>query len=118
VLRIDEIHDADTLRQVAVLLERENTRLHDRLQQLTTELAHLRGEDAAAAQIHLEFLRELLAQRERALFGDSSERRPRAAGGRRSRASSRTSSASSRILGVGSRTSGLTASPLPGGRRP
>jgi acyl-coenzyme A synthetase/AMP-(fatty) acid ligase len=33
--------------------------------QLTTELAHLRGEDAAAAQIHLEFLRELLAQRER-----------------------------------------------------
>jgi transposase len=77
VLRIEEIHDADTLRQVAVLLERENTRLHDRLQQLTTELAHLRGEDAAAAQIHLDFLRELLAQRERALFGDSSEKRPR-----------------------------------------
>ena len=79
MLRIDEISDADTLRQVAVLLERENTRLHDRLQQLTTELAHLRGEDAAAAQIHLEFLRELLAQRERALFGDSSEKRPRPA---------------------------------------
>jgi len=79
VLRLDEIHDADTLRQVAVLLERENQRLHDRLQQLTTELAHVRGEDAAAAQIHLEFLRELLAQRERALFGDSSEKRPRPA---------------------------------------
>jgi transposase len=79
VLRLAEIRDADTLRQVAVLLERENTRLHDRLQQLTTELAHLRGEDAAAAQIHLEFLRELLAQRERALFGDSSEKRPRPA---------------------------------------
>lgn len=80
MLRIDEIHDADTLRQVAVLLERENQRLHDRLQRLTVELAHLRGEDAAAAQIHLEFLRELLAQRERALFGDSSEKRPRPAG--------------------------------------
>ena len=79
MLRLDEIHDADTLRQVAVLLERENQRLHDRLQQLTTELAHVRGEDAAAAQIHLEFLRELLAQRERALFGDSSEKRPRLA---------------------------------------
>ena len=65
------------LRQVAVLLERENQRLHDRLQQLTTELAQLRGQDASAAQIHLEFLRELLAQRERALFGDSSEKRPR-----------------------------------------
>lgn len=79
MLRIDEIHDADTLRQIAVLLERENERLHDRLQRLITELAHLRGEDAAAAQIHLEFLRELLAQRERALFGDSSEKRPRPA---------------------------------------
>src|SRR5205807_9148613 len=64
------------LRQVAVLLERENQRLHDRLQRVITELAHLRGEDAAAAQIHLEFLRELLAQREHALFGDSSEKRP------------------------------------------
>ena len=79
MLRLEEIHDADTLRQVAVLLERENSRLHDRLQRLTTELAQLRGEDAAAAQIHLEFLRELLAQRERALFGDSSEKRPRPA---------------------------------------
>src|SRR5438128_4461131 len=37
-----------------------------------------RGQDASAAQIHLEFLRELLAQRERALFGDSSEKRSRA----------------------------------------
>ncbi len=77
MLRIDEIHDADTLRQIAVLLERENQRLHDRLQRLITELAPLRGGDAVAAQIHLEFLRELLAQRERALFGDSSEKRPR-----------------------------------------
>jgi transposase len=79
VLRIEEIHDADMLRQVAVLLERENQRLHDRLQQLTSELAQLRGQDATAPQIHLEFLRELLAQRERALFGDSSEKRPRPA---------------------------------------
>jgi transposase len=84
VLRIEEIHDADMLRQVVVLLERENHRLHDRLQQLTTELAQLRGQDASAAQIHLEFLRELLAQRERALFGDSSEKRSRSDDGPRS----------------------------------
>src|SRR5712691_3223117 len=71
------------LRQVAVLLERENHRLHDRIQQLTTKLAQLRGQDAAAAQIHLEFLRELLAQRERALFGDSSEKRSRSGDGLR-----------------------------------
>jgi transposase len=81
VLRIEEIHDADVLRQVAVLLERENQRLHDRLQQLTAELAQLRGQDATAAQVHLEFLKELLAQRERALFGDSSEKRPRSEAG-------------------------------------
>jgi len=51
-------------------------RLHDRVQHLTTELARLRGQDATAAQVHLEFLKELRAQRERALFGDSSEKRP------------------------------------------
>ncbi len=78
MLRIEEIHDADVLRQLAVLLERENQRLHDRLQRLTAELASLRGGDATAAQVHLEFLKELLAQRDRALFGDSSEKRPRA----------------------------------------
>jgi len=78
VLHIEEIHDADVLRQIAVLLERENARLHDRLHTLTAELAHLRGQDATTAQAQLAFLRELLAQRERALFGDASEKRPRA----------------------------------------
>ena len=77
MLRIEEIHDADVLRQVAVLLERENQRLHNRLEQVAAELAQLRGQDAPAAQVQLEFLKELLAQRERALFGDSSEKRPR-----------------------------------------
>jgi transposase len=75
VLRIEEISDADTLRQVAVLLERENERLHDRLQHLAGELARLQGLDTSAAQVHLTFLKELLAQRERALFGESSEKR-------------------------------------------
>ena len=65
------------LRQVAVLLERENEKLHAKVQALTHELARLRGDDATAAQRQLEFLKELLAQRERALFGPSSEQRPR-----------------------------------------
>ena len=77
MLHIEEIYDADVLRQVAVLLERENARLHERLQTLTAELAQLRGQDATTAQAQLAFLRELLAQRERALFGDASEKRPR-----------------------------------------
>jgi len=65
------------LRQVAVLLERENDKLHAKLQALTAELARLRGDARPAAELELEFLKELLAQRERALFGASSEQRPR-----------------------------------------
>jgi transposase len=67
------------LRQVAVLLERENDKLHAKLKTLTAELARLRGEARPAAELELEFLKELLAQRERALFGASSEQRPRPA---------------------------------------
>jgi transposase len=77
VLRLDAIRDADTLRQVAVLLERENEKLHAKVQALTHELAGLRGGDASAAERQLAFLKELLAQREQALFGPSSEQRPR-----------------------------------------
>jgi transposase len=77
VLRLAEIRDADVLRQVAILLERENDRLHAKLQTLTAELARLRGDARPAAEFELEFLKELLAQRERALFGPSSERRAR-----------------------------------------
>jgi transposase len=77
VLRLDEIRDADVLRQLAILLERENDKLHAKLKTLTAELAHLRGEARPAAELELEFLHELLAHRERALFGASSERRPR-----------------------------------------
>jgi transposase len=76
VLRLDTIRDPEMLRQVAVLLERENDKLHAKLQTLTAELARLRGDAALAAQHELEFLKELLAQRERALFGPSSEQRP------------------------------------------
>ncbi len=77
VLRLAEIREADVLRQVAVLLERENEKLHAKVQALTHELARLRGADASAAERQLEFRRALLAQRERALFGPSSERRQR-----------------------------------------
>jgi transposase len=79
VLRLDAIRDPEMLRQVAVLLERENDTLHAKLQTLTAELARLRGDARPAAELELEFLKELLAQRERALFGASSEQRPRPA---------------------------------------
>jgi transposase len=76
VLRLETIRDADVLRQIAVLLERENDRLHAKLTALTRELSQLRGEDASAAQRQLEALKEILAHREHALFGASSEKRP------------------------------------------
>ena len=65
------------LRQVAVLLERENAKLHAKLHALAEELARLRGDTLPTPQHELAFLKELLAQRERALFGASSEQRPR-----------------------------------------
>ena len=75
---VREIRDPEMLRQVAVLLERENTQLHAKLHAFANELARLRGETFPSAQQELAFLKELLAQRERALFGASSEQRPRA----------------------------------------
>jgi transposase len=79
VLRLDQIRDLDTMRQVAVLLEQENDRLHVKLTALTRELSALRGDGARAAQRQLEALQEILAHREHALFGASSEKRPHAA---------------------------------------
>ena len=67
MLRLDEIRDPEALRQVAVLLERENEKLHGKIHSLIAELARLRGDEALSAQRELDFLKELLAQRERAL---------------------------------------------------
>ncbi|RPH79485.1 MAG: IS66 family transposase [Candidatus Rokuibacteriota bacterium] len=77
MLRLDEIRDPELLRQVATLLERENETLHAKVRTLLATLAELRGAAAVTAQRELEFLKELLAQREHALFGAASERRPR-----------------------------------------
>jgi transposase len=77
VLRLEAIRDPEILRQIAKLLEREHDKLHTKLQDLTRELSRLRGDDASAAQRQFEALKELLAQRERARFDASSEKRPR-----------------------------------------
>jgi transposase len=75
VLRIEQIQDVDTPRQAAILLDRENQRLHDKVKALLAEIAQLRGQDTSKLQHELEFLQELLAQRNQALFGESSEKR-------------------------------------------
>lgn len=61
----------DVLRQIALLQDREIQRLHARLATLMTAA----GADTSAIQQELESLREQLTQRNRALFGSSSEKR-------------------------------------------
>lgn len=78
MVRIEREQDIEVLRQVARLQDREIARLHERIKRLAVDNARLRGQDGAEAlALELEHLKELLAQRERALFGDSSEKRPR-----------------------------------------
>jgi transposase len=74
MVRIDQEQDIEVLRQVARDLARENQQLIDRIKELSRELSRLRGAEAAQAQTELDLLKELLARRERALFGDSSEK--------------------------------------------
>ncbi len=64
----------DVLRQAAVILENENKRLHTRTAQLLRENASLQGKSTDELQQDLIALKELLGQREQALFGKSSER--------------------------------------------
>ena len=73
-------HDIETVRQVALLLDRENERLIEDNKRLRRENASLQGLSLSQAQIELDLTKEILAQRERALFGRSSEKRPAPAG--------------------------------------
>jgi len=76
VIQIESERDPEVLRQVALLLDRENQKLIDRIKHLSLENARLRGEDGGRLQLELDALKELLARRERELFAASSERRP------------------------------------------
>jgi transposase len=67
--------DLERLRQMALLLEAENARLHRRLVELTRALATATGGAQAQLELELQRLQEQLAARTRALFGPSSERR-------------------------------------------
>jgi transposase len=79
-MRIERITDTDTLRKVAVLLDRENRLLHERLKELTDELAEYKGRTARTLQRELDALKELLAQREQVIFGETTEKRSRPGG--------------------------------------
>ena len=75
MVSIETTQDIETFRQVAILLSRQNQKLIDRIKALSLELSKLRGQELTSAQLELGLLKELLANRNRALFGESSEKR-------------------------------------------
>jgi transposase len=77
VINIKHESDIETLRKVALMLDRENKRLTDRIGLLQNQIRKLSGEEALSKQQELEILKEILASRESDLFGDSSEKRKR-----------------------------------------
>jgi transposase len=86
MLHIDTETNPDVLREIVRHYERENDALVARIQLLMREIAQLKGKKAATVQQELEFLKELLARREKTLFGESSEKRPPAAAAKTDRA--------------------------------
>lgn len=73
---VEQLHDPALVRQAALLLEKENARLHVRLQELIAEIAKLKGTDGQK-QLELEIVRlqEQMATLRKDMFGASSEKR-------------------------------------------
>lgn len=81
MLHIEKIVDLEQLRQVALLLEAENARLHKRLQVLVAQLAALEGK-SGSEQLQRELLKlqEQMAVLQHRMFGRSSEKSPHTTG--------------------------------------
>jgi transposase len=75
MVNIQNENRVDVLRQVALLQDREIQRLYKKLEAKVMEIAQLKGQAPEELQQELAALRELLGQREQALFGAKSERR-------------------------------------------
>src|SRR2546428_10998112 len=108
--------DLERLRQMALLLEAENARLHRRLVELTRALAEAKGAAHTQLELEIQRLQEQLAARNRALFGPSSERRGTnegggAAGGPASPPGPRPRGAGTRPPGAGGDTRAPHAAP-------
>ncbi len=96
MIRPEEITDVDQLRQVALLLQAENARLHERLATVVAQLAALQGKSPPEQlQLELTKLQEQMAKLAQKMFGRSSEKSKKQ-GRKRLRGPSR-----SRFLGRG-----------------
>jgi len=74
-MRIDQIADLDTAREVARLLDLENTRLYEKVKELAMAVANLTGKTSHQLEIELIKLHEQNELLKRRLFARSSERR-------------------------------------------
>jgi len=90
MVRIEQERDIEVLRQIARLLDRENERLHTRVEQLRREVATLRGEPAEVVQREIEGLQQLLAERAKTSLAHTSEKRPHSSSTTRSDKSAKT----------------------------
>ena len=75
VLRLDDEQDIEVLRRAAQLLDAENHKLIALVRKLKGELAELRGEGGEQLKLQIAELERQLANRNKKLFGDSSEKR-------------------------------------------
>jgi transposase len=75
VLDLTRETDLETLRKAALLLNRENRKLLEKVLELQKQLADAQGKNPESLQQRLALLEEQLAQRNQELFGRSSEKR-------------------------------------------
>lgn len=73
--RLERETDVQKLREAVRLLTQENDKLIKLVVELKNELATARGEQAKQLELQIAELEQQLATRNKALFGDSSERR-------------------------------------------
>ena len=76
-MTLDEIDDIELLRKAALLLQEDNKKLVRLLAQLKKELHALKGGDPEQLKLQIAGLEQQLATRNKMLFGDKSEKRPR-----------------------------------------
>jgi transposase len=75
---IDQVDDLETAKQMLSLYAKENARLNKRILDLMRQLAAAQGKtESEQLQLELSQLQEQLANFQRKVFGDSSEKRPR-----------------------------------------
>lgn len=80
MLKLDRVQDLETLRQAALILERENEKLVEKNLELQRKLLEAQGADPNELQLKLEELQRQLSVKNKLLFGASSEKRSAPAG--------------------------------------